>query len=78
MAEALLAAGHRAIVASQGGRLVDRLVAAGGEHIELPVATKDDEQPSLPLEDAASGDNGAEEPAPPEAEAAVPAAEEAP
>ena len=46
--------------------------------VELPVATKDDEQPSLPLEDAAAGDNGAEEPAPPESAAAVPAAEEAP
>ena len=46
--------------------------------VELPVATKDDEQPSLPLEDAAHGDNGAEEPAAPEDEAAVPAAEEAP
>jgi segregation and condensation protein B len=46
--------------------------------VELPVATKDDEQPSLPLEEAVSGHNGAEEPAAPEAEAAVPAAEEAP
>jgi len=46
--------------------------------VELPVATKDDEQPYLPLEEAASGHNGAEEPAAPEAEAAVPAAEEAP
>ena len=46
--------------------------------VELPVATKDDEQPSLPLEEAAAGDNGAEEPAPPESAAAVPAAEEAP
>ncbi len=40
IAEALVAAGHRAIVASEGGRLVERLVACGAEHIELPVATK--------------------------------------
>lgn len=44
--------------------------------VELPVATKHNEQPALPLEEAASGQNGAAEPAAPEAEAAVPAAEE--
>lgn len=44
--------------------------------VELPVATKHNEQSALPLEEAASGQNGAAEPAAPEAEAAVPAAEE--
>ncbi|KFL37344.1 glycosyltransferase [Arenimonas donghaensis] len=37
---ALVAAGHRSIVISAGGRLVERLVAGGSEHIELPVGRK--------------------------------------
>ena len=37
---ALVAAGHRSIVVSTGGRMVARLVADGSEHIELPVAKK--------------------------------------
>lgn len=37
---ALVAAGHRSIVVSSGGRLVPRLVAEGSEHIELPIARK--------------------------------------
>jgi glycosyltransferase involved in cell wall biosynthesis len=40
VANALVAAGHRAIVASQGGRLVERLEVAGAEHVHLPVASK--------------------------------------
>ncbi|MFO7581071.1 glycosyltransferase, partial [Guyparkeria sp.] len=38
--EALVAAGHRAIVVSEGGRLADELEAIGGEHITLPVGRK--------------------------------------
>ena len=37
---ALVAAGHRSIVVSTGGRMVARLVAEGSEHIELPIATQ--------------------------------------
>ncbi len=37
---ALVAAGHRSIVVSSGGRLVAPLVAEGSEHIELPIARK--------------------------------------
>jgi len=37
---ALVAAGHRSIVASSGGRLVARLTAEGSEHIEMPIARK--------------------------------------
>lgn len=37
---ALVAAGHRSIVVSSGGRLVPRLVAEGSEHVELPIARK--------------------------------------
>ena len=37
---ALVAAGHRSIVVSEGGRLVATLVAEGSEHIELPIARK--------------------------------------
>ncbi|EQD61461.1 hypothetical protein B1A_09697, partial [mine drainage metagenome] len=33
IARALVAAGHRAVVISAGGRLVQRLEAEGGEHI---------------------------------------------
>ncbi|MGL4396691.1 MAG: glycosyltransferase family 4 protein [Hyphomicrobium sp.] len=40
IATALVNAGHRAIVVSQGGQLVDALTAAGAEHIVLPVAGK--------------------------------------
>lgn len=40
IAEALVKKGHRALVASQGGRLVDRLAEVGAEHITLPLATK--------------------------------------
>ncbi|MBS0232447.1 MAG: glycosyltransferase [Proteobacteria bacterium] len=40
IAAALVKNGHRALVASQGGLLVDQLLAAGAEHIELPLATK--------------------------------------
>jgi glycosyltransferase involved in cell wall biosynthesis len=37
---ALVAAGHRSIVVSGGGRLVERLVAEGSEHITLPIGAK--------------------------------------
>lgn len=37
---ALVAAGHRAGVISEGGRLLPALEAAGGEHINLPVGRK--------------------------------------
>ena len=40
IAGALVEAGARAIVVSQGGRLVDELVALGGEHVTMPVGTK--------------------------------------
>ena len=40
VAEALVAAGHRSIVVSSGGRLVEDLVAGGSEHMCLPVASK--------------------------------------
>lgn len=40
MAEALVQAGHRAIVASTGGSLVRQLTRAGAEHIELPLRSK--------------------------------------
>jgi glycosyltransferase involved in cell wall biosynthesis len=40
VALALVAAGHRAIVASQGGRLVGELVAGGAEHVTLPLKRK--------------------------------------
>lgn len=40
VASALVAAGHRSIVVSSGGRLVERLVAGGSEHVELDVARK--------------------------------------
>lgn len=39
-ARALVAAGHRSVVVSRGGRLVARLVAEGSEHIPLPVHRK--------------------------------------
>lgn len=40
VAEALVCAGHRAIVASAGGRMVEQLQAVGAEHVEMPLATK--------------------------------------
>lgn len=40
IAEALVKAGNRAIVVSEGGQLVEGLTAVGAEHIVLPVATK--------------------------------------
>lgn len=40
VAEALVKAGHRALVVSQGGQLVEGLVKSGAEHIELPLASK--------------------------------------
>ncbi len=39
-AAALVAAGHRSVVISAGGRLVEPLVAGGSEHIELPIGRK--------------------------------------
>lgn len=39
-ARALVAAGHRSIVISSGGRLVDQLTQEGSEHINLPVKSK--------------------------------------
>ncbi len=40
IAEALVKAGARALVASEGGRLESALAAAGGELVRLPVASK--------------------------------------
>ena len=40
VSRALVDAGHRSIVVSAGGRLVDELTAQGGEHHELQVAAK--------------------------------------
>ena len=40
IAEAIQAAGYRALVASAGGRLVPALEALGARHITLPLATK--------------------------------------
>ncbi|MEQ1669568.1 MAG: glycosyltransferase family 4 protein [Hyphomicrobium sp.] len=40
IAEALVKAGNRALVVSEGGQLVEGLRAVGAEHIEMPVATK--------------------------------------
>lgn len=40
IAAALVAAGDRAIVVSEGGRLVRELESLGGEHVTMPVATK--------------------------------------
>jgi glycosyltransferase involved in cell wall biosynthesis len=37
---ALVQAGHRSIVVSESGRLVERLLADGNEHIELPIGRK--------------------------------------
>jgi glycosyltransferase involved in cell wall biosynthesis len=40
VAGALVEAGHRSIVVSSGGRLVDPLVDSGAEHIRMPVGRK--------------------------------------
>ena len=40
IAEALVGAGHRAIVVSKGGRLLPRLDALGAEHITLDIGRK--------------------------------------
>ncbi len=40
IARALVAAGHRSIVVSGGGRMVAQLCAEGSEHIELPIGAK--------------------------------------
>lgn len=40
IAEALVAAGHRAIVVSAGGRLVPELEACGAEHVTLAIGAK--------------------------------------
>src|SRR5262245_45896562 len=40
IAEALVRAGHRAIVVSAGGRLVPRLTASGAEHVALDIGRK--------------------------------------
>ena len=40
IARALVAAGHRSIVVSNGGQLVEQLVREGSEHITLPVHRK--------------------------------------
>jgi glycosyltransferase involved in cell wall biosynthesis len=41
VAEALVRAGFRALVASAGGRLVPELIHLGAEHVVLPLASKD-------------------------------------
>jgi hypothetical protein len=40
VAAALVAAGHRSVVLSAGGVLVERLQAQGSEHIQLPIGAK--------------------------------------
>ena len=40
IAQALVEAGHRAIVVSKGGRLVPRLLALGAEHVALDIGRK--------------------------------------
>lgn len=40
IAQALVDAGHRAIVVSRGGRLVPRLLASGAEHVALDIGRK--------------------------------------
>lgn len=40
IAEALVRAGHRSVVVSAGGRLVDTLLATGAEHVELDIGRK--------------------------------------
>jgi hypothetical protein len=40
IAEALAQRGHRAVVISAGGHMVDALLERGGEHVEIPVGVK--------------------------------------
>ena len=40
IAEAVVRTGGRALVLSEGGRMVDRLVASGAELVTFPAATK--------------------------------------
>ena len=40
IAEALVNRGHRSIVVSAGGRLVDELIESGSEHITMPIGNK--------------------------------------
>lgn len=40
IAEALVRAGHRCVVVSAGGRLVETLIATGAEHVELDIGRK--------------------------------------
>jgi glycosyltransferase involved in cell wall biosynthesis len=40
IAEALVRAGHRCVVVSAGGRLVESLLATGAEHVELDIGRK--------------------------------------
>ena len=40
IASGLIKAGHRSIVISEGGRLVDRLVSKGSQHINWPIGKK--------------------------------------
>ncbi|HET9818724.1 MAG TPA: glycosyltransferase, partial [Rhodanobacteraceae bacterium] len=40
VARALVAAGHRSVVISSGGRLVERLQAEGSEHLTLDIGSK--------------------------------------
>ncbi|MEO7062294.1 MAG: glycosyltransferase [Dokdonella sp.] len=40
IARALVAEGHRSIVVSAGGRMVERLCAEGSEHVTLPIGRK--------------------------------------
>ncbi len=40
IAKALVAAGHRSVVVSTGGRMVAQLVREGSEHVVLPIARK--------------------------------------
>ena len=40
IAQALVEAGHRSLVMSAGGRLVNQLVKAGSEHIQWPIGVK--------------------------------------
>ncbi|MBI1391908.1 MAG: glycosyltransferase [Alphaproteobacteria bacterium] len=40
VAQAVISAGGRALVASEGGRLVEQLRTVGGEHVMIPLASK--------------------------------------
>ncbi|MEM9224029.1 MAG: glycosyltransferase family 4 protein [Pseudomonadota bacterium] len=40
IAAALTDGGHRAIVVSEGGRMVEELLAVGGKHVTMPASTK--------------------------------------